>query len=379
MYVPAGNGPFAREVRFHELLHVKYSPDGCEPVEGITQASILAAEDCRVNLLGALIRPHDALGTAPMPDAIQLATSKTERDMARLTAACLGYTSAETWCDGLREAFNVLARTATLPDWLRSHAAKLENAIYTTRHEAPEFIDLEVPSFGDAIRLARWLDETFNDGAPGPGKGSDKGENDGYDDAADGEGGNAENARWGEMKIVTPPLTVNHSTAMGRRTSASQQGARIQHFNRLVTGEIFGRNRKRATPDAVLIDNSGSMGWNASKLHEIVKQIPVGIVASYDGSDGQGELKILARDGRMVAESEVEAAWGGNEVDGPALRWLAQQSGRKVWVSDQGVCSDVCDDEAALAADCDATVKAAGIRVCLTTDPKAIMRTLRGR
>src|SRR5262249_57387194 len=94
-----------------------------------------------------------------------------------------------------------------------------------------------------------------------------------------------------------------------------------------------------APPKAVLIDDSGSMHWNEEKFYELVRQIPAGTIAAYSGEGGTGVLRILAKDGRMVAPELISTPYGGNEVDGPALRWLAQQRGRKGWGSDQGVCS----------------------------------------
>src|SRR5262249_6765659 len=167
MYVPSGSSKFAKEVRFHELLHVRYSPPGCPEVEGVTGASLLAAEDCRVNLLGARIRDHDTLGTTPMPDPFALLMSQTERGMARLAAACLGYASSEDWFDHLEEGFSALRENEGLPDWLQRHAHVLRRAIRTVRNNAIDAltddggIEIEETTFDETINLARWTDEIF--------------------------------------------------------------------------------------------------------------------------------------------------------------------------------------------------------------------------
>jgi hypothetical protein len=380
MHLPGGNSPFAREVKFHELLHVAYSPpEGVPDGLAVSKASILAAEDCRVNLKGATIRAHDAIGTSPeQPDPFTLVSKYSERRMAQLTAAMLGYASSDRLLDKLRDDIVQLEDTPTLPEWLRGHAADLCRAIYSVRRNAPDFINLEDMDFQNAVHLAKWLD-TFSDDdgeTKGKAQGSKDEESD-YDEAP-GHGGNADEARWGRMKIENPALSVRHKAAIGKRTTPCTEGAKLVHFNRLATGEVYGRTRKRAVPDAVLIDQSGSMHWNAKKLAELVKSMPVGVIAGYCGEDGTGVLRILAKDGRMVAPRDVKAPHGGNEVDGPALRWLAKQRGRKVWVSDEGVCSDRCSDEEALAADCARIVKGAGIKVCLSTKPRDIMAALRG-
>jgi len=383
MYVPAGTGKFAKEVRFHELLHVRYSPGSCPEIPGVTMPSLLSAEDCRVNLLGERIRAHDALGATPMPDPFALLMSQTERGMARLAAASLGYSSAAAWFAHLEEGFEALEDTDGIPDWAQLHAKRLRRAIRIVRRDAMAVLtyggDLEDTTFDDTINLARWLDNNFNDGSPIPKQGpleDPDGEDGDYDEEADDEGGNAAAAVWGDMRIETPQLSVRHKNAASRRTTASTKGSRIRHLNRMVTGAIFGRTRQSAPPDAVLIDDSGSMHWDADKFYKLVEQLPVGTIAAYSGEGGTGVLRILAKDGRMVPPDLIQTPYGGNEVDGPALRWLAQQRGRKVWVSDEGVCSEH-GHAADLKADCDAIVRASGIKVCLTTDPDEIMQVLR--
>jgi len=379
MIVPAGHSEFAKEVRFHEMLHTRYSPEEVPTIEGITTDSILASEDARVNTLGARIRPHDSIKSTPMAPAIVLATQLTERGMARLAVAALGYTSEGEWSEDLQKRFREVAGMRSLPDWLRQHASTLAQALYTVHYEACDFFDHAALPFERAIDCARWLDETFSDDAVAPKEklgGSE--DEDGEYDEAPGSGGNAALARWGEMRVETPPLTIVHPSARPKRSIPSLAGTRPRNWGRLATGEVFSRTRKRGTPDAVLIDQSGSMHWDPTKLHELVKRIPVGVVATYSGGDGDGVLRVIAKDGRMVAPEFVAPYNGGNEIDGPALRWLAQQKGRRVWVSDQGVCASTCNDSSALMADCEEVVKAHGIRTCLTDKPSDILVALKG-
>jgi hypothetical protein len=383
MIVPAGNSKFARDIRFHELMHVAKSPPEVPTIDGVTHESILAAEDCRVNMLGSLIRPHDALGASPLPECFTFLTGKTELGMARLATACVGYASSAAWFEHVRSKLIELQRSPLIPPHLREHAKTLRQALTLVRDTAPEFFSddgctMPDVDFDAAVNLARWLDSNFSDGQPTAGKPNGQpGEGD-YSDASDGDGDAlAGKEQWGTMKIDRPPLSVATVKATSTKTTPSLSGSKVQNYNRLATGEIFGRRRKGTTPDAVLIDQSGSMHWDAGKLAELVKAMPVGIVAGYAGEDGKGVLRILAKDGRMVAPSNVAHEYGGNEVDGPALRWLARQPGRKVWVSDEGVCSDAGND-ADLMADCRTVLQAAGIKTCLSTDPRQILRTLRG-
>jgi len=385
MLVPAGHGPFAREVKFHEMLHVKYSPEvvPSEAECGATTMSVLAAEDARINLLGARIRPHDAARYTPTADAFTLAQRMTVRAMAQVATACVGFATWEQHLEKLRADFLNLYRMETLPMWLRDHAANLYRAIGQVKREAPAFIERYSRRWEGTLALARWLDK-FDDGSPQPppeprdkgGEGDEDGESEYGEkpDTTDGTPG------WGTMEIETPPLTVRHRVAGGRRFTPSATGVAPRNWGRLVTGQVFSRPAKsRTTPDAVLIDQSGSMHWDSAKLHELVGRMPVGVIAGYCGDGGRGVLKILARDGRMVEESEVEPYTAGNEIDGPALRWLAKQKGRKVWVSDQAVCSSRSHDDGALLRDCNSIRAAAGIKVCLSTEPRDIMATLRGK
>ena len=58
------------------------------------------------------------------------------------------------------------------------------------------------------------------------------------------------------------------------------------------------------------------------------------IVATYCGYNGGGDLKIVAKGLRRAPNEQLGPRWGGNAIDGPALKWLANQKGRRVWWSD---------------------------------------------
>jgi hypothetical protein len=380
MHVPKGSKPFAKEIRFHELLHVKYSP-ACLPTEEIvSRHSMLAAEDCRVNFLGSRIREHDALKYAASLvgelDPFQAAAQMPLRAMAQTVAGRMNYASSDENLENLADSMLDVRDNADLPEWMRRHAMQLRRTIRQVQEEANRFFGLE-EGFDSAIALARWLD-SFDNGTPGPaarkpGDEDEDGEIE-YEPSKDGDG-----AGWGTMKIDMPKLTRTHRSAMRGATVPSLSGTRPSKWNRLATGEIFGRPVKRGRSGAVLIDQSGSMSWDSSKLEELVKQMPVGVVAGYCGQDGHGILRILAKDGRMVPSEMVPATYDGNEVDGPALKWLARQKGSKVWVSDEGVCADVPGDDEERLRECRDTCKRAGIRISASTDPADILRILRRR
>lgn len=101
----------------------------------------------------------------------------------------------------------------------------------------------------------------------------------------------------------------------------------------------------------LLVDVSGSMQFEDGAVGEILNQLPAATVAVYSGNDDAGGLTVLASRGR-VAPDVSEALHqhktthgGGNVVDGPALRWLAQQARPRLWICDGHVTG--CGDNSA--------------------------------
>ena len=143
---------------------------------------------------------------------------------------------------------------------------------------------------------------------------------------------------WGQMDIEQPALTeriINNLYSTKRRNKLTDAGAVIRRPDRMLSdGMVF--NQRRTARDivgAVLIDNSGSMHFTAEQVEELMLAAPGVVVAHYSGAY-TGTLTIAARDGKRVDTSDLEARYGGNCVDGPALDWLGTQLGPRVWVSD---------------------------------------------
>jgi hypothetical protein len=105
-----------------------------------------------------------------------------------------------------------------------------------------------------------------------------------------------------------------------------------------VDGRIFVR-KKRIIGGTVLVDGSGSMSLGAEQLEGILAAAPAATIAIYCGRGKKGTLTIVASRGRVISKEGLARArhGSGNVVDGPALRWLAQQSEPRVWVSDGAV------------------------------------------
>ena len=80
---------------------------------------------------------------------------------------------------------------------------------------------------------------------------------------------------------------------------------------------------------------SGSMCFGPAELQRITAAAPLATVAIYAGRGASGTLSIVAARGRMASSSDIGTNLGrGNVVDGPALRWLAQQPEPRIWISD---------------------------------------------
>jgi hypothetical protein len=145
---------------------------------------------------------------------------------------------------------------------------------------------------------------------------------------------------WAQMDIREPARPHRlPARVRGRGKGVNDTGAVPVALHRSTSdGRIFRATRIKPVAGTVLIDNSGSMGFKLPDLIEIMAALPASTIADYCSASEHGELRILAREGRMVSEKVLATSIGGNNgVDGPALRWLVQQQGPRFWVSDGGV------------------------------------------
>ena len=142
--------------------------------------------------------------------------------------------------------------------------------------------------------------------------------------------------RWGRMKIVRHPFVKklpNH--IRGKRKRATDEGAIPRQMHRLyVDQQVFQRTVRIAT-GSVLLDTSGSMSLTLEEVEQMMEMMPAGIVATYRGHHTVGHLNIVAEGGQRVSrEHLIPQQEGGNCIDGPALRWLAEQDAPRFWISD---------------------------------------------
>ena len=101
-----------------------------------------------------------------------------------------------------------------------------------------------------------------------------------------------------------------------------------------IDGRIFRRPCRR-TGGSVLVDTSGSMSLDAGGVDRILRDAPSAtLVAMYSGRGSEGELRIVARDGRRASTEDLEPFGKSNVVDMPALESLARQRTPRIWISD---------------------------------------------
>ena len=143
-------------------------------------------------------------------------------------------------------------------------------------------------------------------------------------------------SRWGRMTIKSAPLVQNLGGVLKARKNRPQDmGAVPKYMHRYATdGKIFYKSR-RVLGGTVLVDVSGSMGLRAEDVMEMLGHLPAATIAMYSGRGSEGNLVIVAENGKMTNQHYIEKMRDyGNIIDGPALDWLGKQPGPRVWVSD---------------------------------------------
>lgn len=154
--------------------------------------------------------------------------------------------------------------------------------------------------------------------------------------------------KWGEMKITKAKLTKKLPVhKAGWKSRASAEGSIPLYMHRWPIDQAIFKNRRKEPGGTVLIDVSGSMSLSAQELMEIVEAAPAATIAMYSGAGWVGELRIIAEKGKMLdiprtvrdTGSFKPGMHGGNQIDKPALEWLANQAYPRIWVSDGQVVS----------------------------------------
>lgn len=154
-------------------------------------------------------------------------------------------------------------------------------------------------------------------------------------------------SRWPKMTIRKLHQTVSKKTKEGNESKLATSGLRIRSKKLAVAavspvpGRVF-EKRHHVKGGCVLIDASGSMSFTDDMLRQVMRAIPLGTVAYYNGNDcirnPLGNLVIYADKGIMYDGAMLPFRDGGNSVDLPAIQWLLAQPGPRWYIGDLSFC-----------------------------------------
>lgn len=125
--------------------------------------------------------------------------------------------------------------------------------------------------------------------------------------------------------------------------SQGEYGVKPRQVHRIITDRKVFKRKRHIAGGSLMIDCSGSMGFNSYDVKEIVETLPASTIAGYVGygnsiGDYDGDIRIIAQNGHMDTKSIHDLQEHGmNSVDMEALRYLAKQPEPRVWVSDMQV------------------------------------------
>ena len=186
---------------------------------------------------------------------------------------------------------------------------------------------------------------------------------------------------WAPMYMETAPLTRKYPVHKLQKAHArsSDEGSIPRNMHRYATDKRVFRTHKPVYGASVLIDDSGSMSFTLEQLEAIIDIAPASIVALYAGHSRFGMLRIVAKDGKRVGErTQINIRnMGGNEVDYPALVWLAHQPWPRIWITDGQVVSPSHGWSHEARRPCDEIVHEAGIYE--TLDPTMAELVIKGK
>lgn len=143
-------------------------------------------------------------------------------------------------------------------------------------------------------------------------------------------------AKWGEMITKRPPRPLLFPARLkSKKWRPTDMGAVFRYPQRWLADQTgFAYRGQKEGGCTMLIDVSGSMSLSPEDILTVMTYMPASLIATYSGSGHIGHLTIVAEKGRRCEEREFRKGGGGNVIDAPALRWLAQQKGPRYWVSD---------------------------------------------
>jgi len=124
---------------------------------------------------------------------------------------------------------------------------------------------------------------------------------------------------------------------------SSDTGVVPKKMYRLTTDRKVFNVKSTTLGGSLMIDFSGSMGWNEQDVREVIDLLPAANIAGYTGygykiDECDGMIEVIAKDGKLNTKA-IDNLYehGYNSVDLGALKWLAEQPEPRIWISDQQV------------------------------------------
>jgi len=344
----------------HEMMHVWLSPRTMAGKKlQVPLPFVWAVEDARINMCAAHVG-------CPIEFTDRLTGQIVAQDLAVLERGDVaGFTLRAVASFGTSCEPQTLALVA---DDERPHNEVIRTLVAGARarlEKARVREDDIVSTFDDTLKVARWLAKELGKHGFKLPKGGRKAALIGCcahaedhkalrELLADSDGVEVgelrDGIRPGVMKIARPVLPHRCATldgSRGRRRRVAAEGVELYRMDRYLTDQkVFGRRIRKRGPSggSVLIDASGSMSLSAADIDRIIASAPLATtVAVYSGSDDEGELRVVVRDGYRASPADLDPYGSGNIVDLPALEWLSDQPAPRVWISDGGVtgCGDI--------------------------------------
>ena len=219
------------------------------------------------------------------------------------------------------------------------------------------FDRIEIPPFEKSVEVAAWIDQMLPpDGKPmslpacfredltkrPPVTTLPQAHHPSFGDRDDG---------WGVMYYEVAPMNpLAHIVKMLNTKVPSDMGTRMRSLDRIISDSKVFERRKKLQGGTVLVDCSGSMGWEIEDLMTLLRAAPAATVALYAGTTcgnhtvlgtelpaNSGVVRVVVHRGHIAGEQYCHFPFGGNVIDSPALQWLGTQAEPRIWVSDGNV------------------------------------------
>lgn len=339
MFVPTGAGEFEESARAHEMVHVRITPN--TPImetaksEGITVEAFNIVEDVRVH---AFMEKRNIPRVVP-PDLetkqleFVMENAKNDRALAGMLVACAKtpalHTMENAVIDLVENGYELVTAARQIVTRFDRLASELSVKDKIKAIETVEgFSCLTAP-------IARLFDDLF----PPP----EKADTLGISPREYLDYKPRDYVPWGTLRPTrTARMTITRKPRGSSRVWSDEGVIPVAPYRLTVDSRVFARKR-RLRGGTVLIDASGSMAFSPEDLAAVIDAAPGATVAAYAGRGKEGLLAIVAKDGRMATEGDINRALmlvdggarlHGNIVDGPALQWLAKQPAPRIWISD---------------------------------------------